>query len=113
MVLFLLACGGEPVVASVAAEAPVAIDSPFCPSFEACMEGLPGWGPSCDRWSAGDPDCAAADWTASPSEKLDELKRGIAALRSPGRAAEAAAETWKAADVPTTKAADVPATKGK
>lgn len=86
--LILLACGADPV-AETPVEAPVAtLDSPFCPSFETCMEGLPTWGAPCERWYAGDPDCGPADWTESPAEKLAELRRGIAALRSPGRAPE-------------------------
>ena len=82
----LLACGGEGA-AQAPAEASVAVlDSPFCPSFEACMEGLPAWGSPCDRWYAGDPDCAPVDWSKGPADRLDEASRGIAALRSPGRA---------------------------
>jgi hypothetical protein len=84
--LFLLGCGGgdDEAPAEAAPVAVAAVDSPFCASFEACLEGLPGWAPDCDRWWAGDPDCSDLDFSAGPADWYDETSRGIAALRSPG-----------------------------
>ncbi len=81
---FLVACGGEPASEAAVAEAIAPVDSPFCPSFEACVEGLPRWVPACDTWQAGDPDCEPLDWSEGPADWIDETSRGIAALWSPG-----------------------------
>lgn len=91
MWFLLLACGGgdAEAPAEAVASAPVAVDSPFCASFEACLEGLPGWAAECDRWWAGDPDCSDLDFSAGPADWYDETSRGIAALRNPGTEAEA------------------------
>ena len=84
--LFLLGCGGGDAEgpAEAAPAAVTAVDSPFCASFEACLEGLPGWAPDCDRWWAGDPDCSSLDFSQGPADWYDETSRGIAALRQPG-----------------------------